>query len=247
VLVHTLCTLGFACVLGAACSPATPASAPASTPAGAAASTPAHGHHHGESAEHGAGFHKDFSDAERFAASFDDPARDAWQHPGEVLDQMRIPPGSIVVDLGAGTGYFSAPLSQRVGPSGKVLALDIEPKMIEFLARRAQQQNLSNVQPVLVAPDDPGLAPNSVSRVLIVNTWHHIGDRANYARKLAGALTPGGEIWIVDFTPESDLGPPAQYRLAPSQVVRELEAGGLNTVVVEPEHLPKQYLIRASR
>jgi ubiquinone/menaquinone biosynthesis C-methylase UbiE len=203
---------------------------------------PEHEHGHGSR-----GFHKDFSDAERFSASFDDPSRDAWQRPAEVVEHMHIPPGSVVVDLGAGTGYFTAPLSASVGPNGKVLALDVEPDMIEFLKRRAEKQGLRNVQPVLVAADDPGLAPGSVARVLIVNTWHHIDDRESYARKLARSLAPGGEIWIVDFTPESDLGPPAQHRLASSQVLHELEAAGLHAEVVEPEQLPKQYLVRASR
>jgi predicted methyltransferase len=231
--------------LCAACAPATPASPPPSAARAAdAIAEPAHQHQH----QHGpAGFHKDFSDAQHFSASFDDPSRDAWQRPGEVLEHMHIPPGSVVVDLGAGTGYFTAPLSKSVGPSGKVLALDIEPEMVEYLKRRASEHGLGNVEPRLVAPDEPGLAENSVSRVLIVNTWHHIDDRSAYARKLARSLAPGGELWIVDFTPESDLGPPAKYRLTPDQVVRELEAAGLHATVVEPEQLPKQYLVRASR
>lgn len=205
---------------------------------------------HGESghAQHGHGpdgYHKDFSDAAGFSAHFDDPERDAWQRPAEVIEHLRIPPGGIVADIGAGTGYFIAALSKSVGPSGKVLALDVEPKMVEFLARRAREQQLANVEPKLVKPDDPGLAARSVTRILIVNTWHHIDNRTAYARRLAAALAPGGELWIVDFTPESDLGPPAGHRLDAPRVVSELRAGGLDAEVVEPEGLPKQYLVRA--
>jgi SAM-dependent methyltransferase len=127
------------------------------------------------------------------------------------------------------------------------LALDVEPEMIAFLGRRVKEHNLDNVEPRLVAPDDPQLAPGSVSRILIVNTWHHIDERPSYSRKLAAALAPGGEVWIVDFTPESDLGPPARFRLPAARVVRELEQGGLRARVVEPEPLPKQYVIQASR
>jgi SAM-dependent methyltransferase len=226
-----------------ACSHQTPPPAsPSATPEPgqpAEASPSAHGAHH----QHG--LHKDFSDAEGFSAHFDDPARDAWQHPDAVVDLMRIPPNSTVVDLGAGTGYFVSALAQRVGAGGKVLALDIEPKMVEFLGRRVKERGLANVEPRLVAPDAPGLAPASVSRVLIVNTWHHIDDRSTYARQLAPALAPDGEIWIVDFTLDSKLGPPPQYRLSAEQVVRELKQGGLRAQIVEPEPLPEQYIVRA--
>lgn len=243
-----------------ACAPAAPAAAP-DTPAGPALAEPsgeraaeAGAHEHGKH-EHGGhepgaarhGFHKDFSDASSFSASFDNPARDAWQQPEAVIDLMKIEPASTVVDLGAGTGYFVPRLSQRVGAQGKVLALDVEPQMIEFLNRRVLEQKLANVEPRLVQPNDPGLSPASVSRILIVNTWHHIGERPSYARKLAAALAPRGEVWIVDFTLDADRGPPPEYRLPAEQVVRELEQGGLHAQVVEPEPLPKQYIVRATR
>ena len=191
--------------------------------------------------------HKDFSDAQAFSKSFDDPARDAWQRPAEVIEQMKIAPGSVVADLGTGTGYFVGWLSRAVGPSGKVLALDVEAEMIRFVAQRAEQQQLSNVEPRQVAADDPGLAAGSVARVLIVDTWHHIDERAQYARKLAAALAPGGEVWIVDFSADSDIGPPARYRVSPEQAVSELEAGGLKAEIVQGETLPKQYIVRGAR
>jgi SAM-dependent methyltransferase len=235
-------------LLCAACTPAQPAAAPEEPSE--------HGGEHSSGDEHSAsgghghaggkeGYHADFSDAVGFSAHFDDPARDAWQRPAEVIGHLRIAPGSVVVDLGAGTGYFIAALSKSVGPNGKVLALDVEPKMVEFLAQRAREQQLVNVEPKLVQPDDPGLPAGAVSRILIVNTWHHIDDRSAYARRLGAALAPDGEIWIVDFTLESDLGPPAGHRLEASRVVAELEAGGGDAGVGGPRELPKQYLVRA--
>jgi predicted methyltransferase len=191
--------------------------------------------------------HEDFSDAQSLSKAFDDPARDAWQRPAEVVELLHLEPGSVVADLGAGTGYFMGRLSQAVGEQGKVLALDVEPKMIEFLGQRARQQGLDNVLPQLVPVDDPQLEPGSVSRVLIVNTWHHIDERRRYATKLASALGAGGEIWIVDFTLDSEVGPPARFRLSPEQVMSELESAGLRAEVVAGEQLPKQYIVRAFR
>lgn len=222
-----------------------PAGVPPASPGRAAPEAAAGEGAHGHGSHHG--LHKDFSDAETFAKAFDDPARDAWQRPAEVVELMRIEPGSVVADLGAGTGYFVGWLSRAVGEQGKVLALDVEPKMIEHLAQRAQQQGLRNVTPRLVPLDDPQLQPGSVSRVLIVNTWHHIDDRSHYAAKLAPALAAGGEIWIVDFTLDSDVGPPARFRLGPEQVLAELQGGGLRAEVVAGEQLPKQYIVRAFR
>jgi ubiquinone/menaquinone biosynthesis C-methylase UbiE len=225
------------------------AGTPAGAPPASAHEPSAHagGQHHSGSHSHQHGMHKDFSDAEGFAKAFDDPERDAWQHPAELVELMRIEPGSVVADLGAGTGYFVGWLSRAVGAQGKVLALDVEPKMVEFLGKRAQQQGLGNVLPRLVPFDDPQLEPGSVSRVLIVNTWHHIDDRSRYAAKLAPALAAGGEIWVVDFTLESELGPPVRYRLSPEQVVAELQGGGLRAEVVTGEQLPRQYVVRAVR
>ena len=229
-----------------------PAGAPPASPHAHGPQQPAHGSQHAGSQHtgHGQGhhgYHKDFSDTEAFARAFDDPARDAWQRPAEVIELLRIEPGSVVVDLGAGTGYFVSWLSRAVGDRGKGLALDVEPKMVEQLAQRAREQGLSNVVPRLVPFDDPQLEPGSVSRVLIVNTWHHIDDRSRYAAKLAPALAAGGELWIVDFTLDADIGPPARYRLGPEQVIAELQGGGLRAELVTGEQLPKQYIVRAVR
>jgi ubiquinone/menaquinone biosynthesis C-methylase UbiE len=214
-----------------------PASEPAPAPSPAAPAAPEAGN---------AGYHKDFSNAAAFAKSFDDPTRDAWQRPNDVLALLRIEPGSVVVDLGAGTGYFVEKLSRAVGPGGKVLALDVEPNMVNFVQERAKERGLTNVTAKVVASNDPALAPNSVSRILVVNTWHHIDARSAYARKLAQALAPAGEIWVVDFTKESDLGPPAPHRITAEKVLEELAQGGLRAEIVS-EKLPKQYVVRAWR
>lgn len=205
------------------------------------ASSSGHAHHHGD------GYRMDFSEVERFARHFDDPARDAWQRPQEVVQLMQLQAGQVVADIGAGTGYFLPHLARAVGPKGRVLALDVEPNMVEYMRRRGQQQGWTQVAPALIPADDPNLKADSVDRVLIVNTWHHIGQRTAYASKLARALKRGGSVWVIDFTPESDIGPPADHRLSAEEVVSELTGGGLSAAVIKQETLPKQYVVRGSR
>jgi ubiquinone/menaquinone biosynthesis C-methylase UbiE len=206
------------------------------------ASAPAHEHHH-----HGAqGYHMDFSEVERFARHFDSPDRDAWQKPAQVVTLLDLRPGQVVADIGAGTGYFLPYWSKAVGDKGRVLALDVEPNMVEYMKRRARQANLGNVEARVVASDDPGLPPNSVDRIVIVDTWHHIDDRGAYAAKLLRALRPGGTVAVVDFTRESDIGPPAEHRLPPDQVAHELTEGGFRAHVDSSTNLPKQYVVRGT-
>ena len=187
-----------------------------------------------------------FEDAEHCARAWEGPERDASQRPADVIAAMRIDRGMTLVDLGVGTGYFLPYLSGAAGPDGHVLALDIEPVMIDFVTKRLQHDNLGNVEPRLVAGDDPGLAAGSVDRILIVNTWHHIPARAAYAAKLKSALRDGGAVFIVDFTLETDRGPAVEHRLPPEQVKRELTSGGLRAQILA-EPLPDQYIVVGAR
>lgn len=226
---------------------------PSSRTTGGEAPPHAHGHHHADAGHanpeghhHGEGMHHDFSDVARFEAMFDAPGRARWQRPVEVVGHLDLTPGETVADLGAGTGYFEPFLSAAVGPRGRVLALDAEPAMVEHLRRRAEAEGLANVEARQVPADGPGLDPSSVDAILVVDTWHHLPNRAQYARRLRDALREGGVLLVVDFTLDGAQGPPAQHRLAPEVVIRELEEGGLRATLVE-ESLPDQYVVRATR
>jgi predicted methyltransferase len=199
----------------------------------------AHGHGHDDATvRHG------FDDADRWAKVFDDPARDDWQRPEEVIRLLGVREGQTVADLGAGTGYFSVRLAKAVGAEGKVYALDVEEGLVAHIAERAKDQGLSQVESRTITTDDPGLPPGSVDLILIVNTWHHIDDRVAYVGKLAKALEPGGRVAVVDYTPgDLPVGPPAGHKLTPSKVVAEFEAGGLSLVLRDEETLPYQYVL----
>jgi SAM-dependent methyltransferase len=182
-----------------------------------------------------------FDSAEVCARSFDDPARDRWQQPALVLDALELGPKMVIADIGAGTGYFAVRLARAV-PDGQVIATDIEPDMIRYMTERAAREQLPNLRAVLTPPADPQLAAGTVDRILVVDVWHHIDDRAGYARALARALRPGGKLAIVDFTREASHGPPPEMRLTPEQVIGELRQAGL-AASLSSTVLPDQYIV----
>ncbi|HEY8145164.1 MAG TPA: methyltransferase domain-containing protein, partial [Kofleriaceae bacterium] len=187
-----------------------------------------------------------FEKAEDWARLFDDPSRAAWQKPDEVVTLLALSPGMTVVDIGAGTGYFLSRLSAAVGEKGRVIGTDIEPDMVRYMKERAGREKLGNVTAVLAPADDVGVAAGSADRALVVDVWHHVHKREQYAARLASALRPGGAVAIVDFTLESRRGPPRDHRLAPETVMAELRAAGFTTELAS-ETLPDQYVVIGRR
>ena len=131
-----------------------------------------------------------FSGAERWAHVFDDPARDTWQKPHEVIHALGLEPDAVVADLGSGTGYFSMRLANMM-TRGRVYGVDVEPDMVKYLAERAKREQRDNVLAITGTPDDPRL-PEKVNLVLLVDVYHHIDDRERYFRNLRASLKPGG-------------------------------------------------------
>ncbi|MGA8051396.1 MAG: class I SAM-dependent methyltransferase, partial [Burkholderiales bacterium] len=181
-----------------------------------------------------------FRDAEHWAAQLDDPARDAWQKPDEVIRALAPAPDAVIADIGSGTGYFSVRLARAV-PHGRVIGVDIEPDMVHYLGQRAQRDGLKNLSAQLGAADDPRL-PEKADLVLLVDTYHHIAAREDYFRRLRGSLKPGARLAVIDFRPDSPYGPPPSGRVPLAQVKRELARAGYETVE-ELDFLPNQYFV----
>jgi len=181
-----------------------------------------------------------FGDAHKWAQVFDDPKRDAWQKPHEVIQALALKPDAVVADIGAGTGYFALRFAHMV-PKGRVYAVDVEPAMVKHLAERVKRAGLGNVVALQGAADDPRL-PEKADLVVFVDVYHHVGERSRYLSRLRESLEPGGRIAIIDFRLDSPVGPPHQARIAPAQVKAELERAGYG-LVQEHDFLPHQYFL----
>jgi predicted methyltransferase len=181
-----------------------------------------------------------FSGAEHWAKVFDDPQRDAWQKPHEVIQALKLKQESVVADIGAGTGYFAVRFAHMV-PKGRVYAVDAEPDMVKYLADRAKRSGLGNLTPVQAQPGDPKL-PGKVDLAILVDVYHHIDNREQYFRRLQDSLKPGGRLAVIDFRLDSPVGPPRAARIAAEQVKTELQAAGYR---LSEEHgfLPNQYFL----
>jgi cyclopropane fatty-acyl-phospholipid synthase-like methyltransferase len=181
-----------------------------------------------------------FDDPARFAKSFDDPARDAWQMPDRVIAALGLKPNAVVADIGAGTGYFSMRLAKALA-GGTVYAVDIEPNMVAHLKTRAAGEKLANVTPVLASATSPNL-PRPVDLILVVDTYHHIGNRPQYFRALQSQLAAAGRVAIVDFRKDAPDGPPAHFRFTPEQIQQEMAAAGY-VLAAQHDFLPRQHFL----
>jgi predicted methyltransferase len=181
-----------------------------------------------------------FDNAEKWARVFDDPARDAWQKPDEVIRALRLAPDAKVADIGAGTGYFAVRLARAV-PAGRVYGVDSAPDMVRYLGERAKREGLASLVPVQASESRPNL-PEPVDLALLVDVYHHIPSRMEYFAALRSTLRPGGQLAIVDFRVDAASGPPRSARIPPDTVKQELARAGYQ-LAAEHDFLPDQYFL----
>lgn len=188
--------------------------------------------------------HHSFEDIDRWVQAFESHERDLRQKPDQVVAALDFQPGDRVADIGAGTGYFTRRFAKAVGPQGVVYAVDLEPNMLRYIAKRAGEEGDKNIVPVLATPTSPMLAPATVDTFFICDTIHHIDNRADYYRILREDLRPGGRIVIVDFRKDADLeeGPAPEMRLDEAALVRELSEAGF-ALTKKHDFLPDQYFL----
>jgi len=177
-----------------------------------------------------------------YIKALEDPERDKYQKPHEVMTALDVKDGEIIADIGAGSGYFSLRLARHVGTTGHVYAVDVSPDMTRFLNERIAGAKLLNISTILAKPDDP-LLPQPVDRFLIVDVWHHIDDQPGYLALMKKHLKPGGEVVMIDFKKEEiPVGPPVSMKIAREDLITQMQAHGF-TVAKEHTFLPYQYFL----
>jgi ubiquinone/menaquinone biosynthesis C-methylase UbiE len=119
-----------------------------------------------------------------------------------VVDKLRLKPGDIVADIGSGSGTFSIPMAKAIAPNGILYAVDIDPKMLDYVAERARKEGLTNVRTVLGVPDDPKLPVKDVDVAFFHRVLHMIEHRQIYVNNTANYLKPDGRIVVIDKNPE---------------------------------------------
>jgi arsenite methyltransferase len=193
--------------------------------------------------EHDATVHHRFTDVQKSIAAFESPDRAGWQKPDEVIKALGLKPGDSIADIGAGTGYFARRLAKAVGPLGTVLALDVEPAMVDHMKADAAASGLGDYRPALVKPDDPGLAPRSVDLIFFCDSLHHVDNRVVYLRNLIPSLKSGGRVVDIDFKEgQLPVGPPPGHKLSQAKVMGEFEQAGYR-LVRKHDFLPYQYFL----
>lgn len=181
-----------------------------------------------------------FQDAAEWAGRFDDPSRDAWQKPDEVILALELAPDAVVADVGAGTGYFSVRLARAL-PRGRVYASDVEPGMVRHLQERATREKLPNLKVIQATREDAGL-PEPVDLALFVNVQGLMVNPGDYFLRLRRSLRPGGRVAIIATRPDSPVGARAEMRVPVETIKREMARQGY-TVTAEHDFLPYQYFI----
>ncbi|MCX6627813.1 MAG: class I SAM-dependent methyltransferase [Candidatus Solibacter sp.] len=171
-----------------------------------------------------------------YAKVLEDPSRDEWQKPHDVITALNLKATDSVADIGAGTGYFARRFANH---AGKVYAVDIDEELLAIAAKNAPP----SLQTILSVPDDPRLLPQSVDIVFFCDVLHHIENRPAYYAKLARALRPGGRIVVIDFYKKDlPVGPPPSMKLSEQEVAAELKRAGF-AVAQRSDILPYQYFV----
>jgi precorrin-6B methylase 2 len=177
------------------------------------------------------------------AGWLDRPEREREEQPARLMEALKLRPGDVAADVGAGSGYFTFRLAERVGPRGQVLAVDIQPEMLEILRKRMQERGVTNVRLVQGTTTDPRLPAESVDLILMVDVYHEFSHPWEMTRAMVRSLKPGGRIVFVEYRLEDPTVPiKLVHKMSEAQVRREMSVHPL-TWVETIDVLPRQHII----
>ena len=171
------------------------------------------------------------------------PERIQEENPEEMLEQLKVQPGMTVCDMGCGDGYYTIELARRVGPTGKVIAVDIQPEMLQELSRRCEQNNLKNVDMILGLPHDPKLPEGKLDLILMVDVYHEFSNPIEMLESMRNSLKKDGRIALVEFRGEDPQVPiKPEHKMTKKQILKEYEANAFR-LVDQYDRLPWQHLM----
>jgi len=169
--------------------------------------------------------------------------REEEEAPDAALNVLKIPAGASVADIGAGSGYITVRLAARVGPAGRVFANDVQPQMLNILARRLSNAKITNVTLVEGTLDDPKLPPASVDLALMVDVYHELSQPQAILRHLRESLKPGGRLVLLEYRKEDPTVPiKPEHKMSVAEAKMEVEAEGFTLSKVD-ETLPWQHIL----
>lgn len=195
---------------------------------------------------HNSGSQNVFDSPELFIEKFDGPDREKWQKPTEVIEAFDISSDAVVVEIGAGTGYFAVRLAEHV-KDGYIIAFEQAPKMADYLKDRVIKLGLRNVDVRMTEPDGSLVLEKPADLIFSVDAYHHISDRVAYFANVRQHLKPDGVLVVIDRTEEKVEGQPLGHRIPASKVIAEMKEAGF-TLTQELELLqPVQYYLAFKR
>lgn len=155
------------------------------------------------------------------------PSREAEEQPQKIISALNLKPTDVVADIGAGTGYLSFRIAQNL-TSGKVLAVDIQPEMVDIINFLKQEQGITNVEPILANTNNPNLPPNSIDLALMVDAYHEFSQPYEVMKGIVKALKPGGRVVLVEYRRENPFIPiKGLHKMTQNQVKKEMALVGL--------------------
>ena len=186
--------------------------------------------------------HRLHGDPAAYIKALEDPARDKYQKPHEVMEALAIKQGEVIADIGSGSGYLTLRMAHHVGEKGHVYGVDVNPDMVRHLNERIREGRVLNASTILARPDDP-LLPQPVDRFVVVDVWHHVDDQAKYLGLMKTLLKPGGQVVMIDFHKRDlPVGPPLAMKIAREDLIAQMETHGFK-MAREHTFLPYQYFL----
>jgi cyclopropane fatty-acyl-phospholipid synthase-like methyltransferase len=181
-----------------------------------------------------------------FIEKFDGADRDEWQKPDEVIESFNLPDDAVVVEVGAGTGYFAVRLAPQL-KNGKIICFDQSSQMTSYLEKRVRELGFTNVDTYNTESDGSFMLAEKANLIFSVDVYHHLKDRITYFTKITEYLKPDGTVVVIDRTEEKMEGQPTGHRVPKEKIKEEMKEAGFELVSDFDFLLPVQYYLAFKR